>query len=400
MNVPQSSCRQCLIRDLERSEIGLLKTFLYEAIFVPEGMEPPDPSIVEREELQIYIRDFGNVKGDVCLAAEREGAVIGAAWARIMPDYGHIDDSTPSLAIALKKPYRGQGIGTRLLEELLQRIESDGYDQVSLSVQKENRAHHLYRRLGFTTIRETDEEYIMVKRFKEEMNRPVTTLFMLASLDGKISTGATDDFDVDRDFPLIEGVKEGLGQYYEIEQTTDLWSFNTGRVMAKLGVNAKEMPNTCPVSFVVSDNHHLTEHGVRWLCAKAKALVIITQNAKHPSRHMKEPNLHVIYQETTDFAKAFEQLKRDFGGERLTLQSGGTVNRILLEEELIDYADIVIAPVLVGGRDTPSLIDGKPRTDRLELWQLGVLRLISMQQLEHSWVRLRYKVIHKGDHTL
>ncbi|MBQ2080430.1 MAG: deaminase, partial [Treponema sp.] len=62
------------------------------------------------------------------------------------------------------------------------------------------------------------------------MERPTTTLFMLMSLDGKISTGASDELDVDRDFPLIDGLKEGLHQYYEIEQTTDLWSFNTGRV--------------------------------------------------------------------------------------------------------------------------------------------------------------------------
>lgn len=49
------------------------------------------------------------------------------------------------------------------------------------------------------------------------MNRPVTTLFMLVSVDGKISTGATDEMDVDQDFPQIIGLKEGLHQYYEIE---------------------------------------------------------------------------------------------------------------------------------------------------------------------------------------
>ena len=64
------------------------------------------------------------------------------------------------------------------------------------------------------------------------MDRPITTLFMLMSVDGKISTGATDELDVDRDFPGIPGLREGLHQYYEIEQTTDLWSFNTGRVQA------------------------------------------------------------------------------------------------------------------------------------------------------------------------
>ena len=95
------------------------------------------------------------------------------------------------------------------------------------------------------------------------MNKPVTTLFMLMSVDGKISTGASDDLDVDKDFPKIIGVKEGLHQYYEIEKTTDLWSLNSGRVQAKLGVNAKETPDKTPVSFVIIDNNHLNEHGVR-----------------------------------------------------------------------------------------------------------------------------------------
>lgn len=42
------------------------------------------------------------------------------------------------------------------------------------------------------------------------MNRPITTLFMLESLDGKINTGNNDNFDVDKDYPKINGVKEGL----------------------------------------------------------------------------------------------------------------------------------------------------------------------------------------------
>ena len=99
------------------------------------------------------------------------------------------------------------------------------------------------------------------------MNRPITTLFMLMSVDGKISTGATDDLDVDKDFPKIAGVREGLHQYYEIEQTTDLWALNSGRVQAKLGVNAKKMPDRTPVSFVIIDNKHLDENGIRYFCA-------------------------------------------------------------------------------------------------------------------------------------
>ena len=225
------------------------------------------------------------------------------------------------------------------------------------------------------------------------MDRPVTTLYMLMSVDGKISTGASDELDVDRDFPMIRGLKEGLHQYYEIEQTTDLWSFNTGRVQEKMGANRKDPPPKSPVSFVILDNHHLTAQGVRYFCAWAKTFVLVTSNSAHPAFEVKEENLHIILQEKTDLPGALARLKKEFGCERLTVQSGGTVNGLFLRKKLFDYVDLVVSPVLVGGKDTSSLIDGVSLTSREELSGLGVLKLENCTVLEDSYIRLRYKVI-------
>ena len=225
------------------------------------------------------------------------------------------------------------------------------------------------------------------------MNRPITTLFLLASVDGKISTGSTDNLDVDKDFPKIAGVKEGLHQYYEIEQTTDLWSLNSGRVQAKIGVNTKPMPGKTPVSFVLVDNTHLTEHGVRYFCALSDKFVLITANENHPAFGVKAENLHVIYQEKISLSDGLKRLKEDFGCERLTVQTGGTLNALFVREGLIDFVDIVVAPVLVGGKDTSTVIDGKSFTEEGELSKLGVLKLIDCQVLENSYLRLRYEVI-------
>ena len=225
------------------------------------------------------------------------------------------------------------------------------------------------------------------------MSRPVTTLFMLVSVDGKISTGATDEMDVDRDFPQIPGLKEGLHQYYEIEQTTDLWSFNTGRVQAKMGVNTKEMPARTPVSFVLLDNHHLNEHGVRYFCARSNQFVLITTNKEHPAFGVNENNLHIILQEQLSLADALTLLKERYGCDRLTIQSGGTVNSLFLRGKLFDFVDIVVAPVLIGGKDTSTLIDGRSLLTKDELSQLGVLHLIEAKVLQDSYVRLRYKVM-------
>ena len=134
--------------------------------------------------------------------------------------------------------------------------------------------------------------------------RPITTLFMLSSVDGKISTGATDNLDVDKDYPKIDGVKDGLYQYYEIEQTTDLWSLNSGRVQAKIGVNESALPNKTVVSFVLIDNVHLNEKGIKYFVALSKEFVLITTNKNHPAFSIQADNLHIIYQEKLDLEKA------------------------------------------------------------------------------------------------
>ena len=225
------------------------------------------------------------------------------------------------------------------------------------------------------------------------MDKPITTLFMLMSVDGKISTGATDSFDMDKDLPRIPGVREGLHQYYEAEQETDLWSLNTGRVMAKIGANSGDMPAKTPVSFAVLDNTHLTARGVRWLCAKAKTLVLVTSNPRHPSFDVNEENLHVLYQDELSLPDALAHLKTDFGCERLTIQSGGTLNGAFLREKIFDYVDVVVAPVLVGGKDTSTLVDGSSLVDGDGLSGLGVLKLEDCTVLEGSYLRLRYMVV-------
>jgi len=151
-----------IIRRLKDNETELLKDFLYEAIFIPEGVEPPPREIIEQPELSLYYEAFGSGKADFCLVAEEDGTVIGAVWTRIMNDYGHVDDDMPSFAISLKEDYRSRGIGTRLMERMLALLKEQGYQKASLAVQKANYAVKLYEKVGFRTVAENDEEFIMV----------------------------------------------------------------------------------------------------------------------------------------------------------------------------------------------------------------------------------------------
>lgn len=150
-----------IIREIKEEEYPILSDFLYEAIFIPEGMEKPPKAIIEQPELQVYIADFGK-EDDWCLVAEVKGKIVGAVWVRIMNDYGHIDDGIPSLAISLYDKYRSLGIGTALMDAILQFLKDKGYKKTSLSVQKANYAVNMYRKIGFKVVSENEEEYIMV----------------------------------------------------------------------------------------------------------------------------------------------------------------------------------------------------------------------------------------------
>ena len=156
------------IRELSTDERDVLETFLYQAIFIPEGITPPPFDIIKQPELQVYIKGFGEQDGDICLVAECDSKIVGAVWVRIMNDYGHVSNDMPSLAISLLPEYRGKGIGTALMQSMIKMVSQQGYKGISLSVQKQNYAAKMYRKLGFNTIENKDEELIMVYNFNNK----------------------------------------------------------------------------------------------------------------------------------------------------------------------------------------------------------------------------------------
>lgn len=223
---------------------------------------------------------------------------------------------------------------------------------------------------------------------------------MLESLDGKINSGNSDSLDVDRDWKQIDGLREGLQQYYDLESETDLFSFNTGRVMAKIGVNERtEKPEKMEaVTFVILDNApHLTEQGVRYLANWVGRLVLVTTNESHPVFAVRDEfdNVEVLQYLDLNLSQMLADLYDKFGADRLTIQSGGNMNGKFLREDLIDYVNIVVAPVLVGGRDTTTLIDGDAISSPEELSAIRPLKLIECKALDDSYIQLQYKVIHR-----
>ncbi|MBE5945179.1 MAG: GNAT family N-acetyltransferase [Lachnospiraceae bacterium] len=153
-----------VIRRIKSEEFYLLDDFLYEAIYIPDGVEAPPREIINAPELQVYVKDFGAGECDICFVAEVEEKIVGAVWVRIMDDYGHVEDFVPSFAISLYKEYRGLGIGTSMMKRMLLELKKRGYNKTSLAVQKANYAVKMYKKVGFEVVDENEEEYIMICR--------------------------------------------------------------------------------------------------------------------------------------------------------------------------------------------------------------------------------------------
>lgn len=231
-----------------------------------------------------------------------------------------------------------------------------------------------------------------------QKDRPFTTLFLIESVDGKISTGDNDNLDVDKDFKRISGVKEGLKQYYDLESRTDLFSLNSGRVMQKIGINERTTePKKMKSSFVIIDNKpHLTKKGVEYLAKWVKTLFLVTTNPNHPAHGIQKDysNIKIIpYQDQIDLKDLLYKLKNEHGVDKLTIQSGGTLNAHWVREGLIDLVSIVVAPCLIGGVDTQSLIGGESLHTEGDLKLIKALELVKCDVLKNSYLHLVYKVI-------
>ncbi len=225
------------------------------------------------------------------------------------------------------------------------------------------------------------------------MQKSITTLFLLESVDGKISTWMWENRDIDKD---LSKILDGIEQYYALEQETDLVSLNTGFVMKKIWINEKKIFDLDFMTFVIVDNNHLEKKWVENLCVWLKKLFIITKNKNHPAFESKNKNLEIIYYENeVDFVDLFKKLKEKYKIEKLTIQSWWTLNSVLLRKNLIDKISIVIAPILVWWKNTPSFISGKDILEEKDLQNIKKLELLKVEKLKKSFLHLEYKVLWK-----
>ena len=166
-NLKSEVSMEYIIREMNQHEYPLLNDFLYEAIFQRDESNLLPRTVIDNPGLYVYIKDFGKEKDDYCLCAEVNDKIIGAVWIRNIQGFGSIDDTTPEFAISLYKEFRGYGIGTKMMKQMLKYLKNTGYSKTSLAVQKDNYALNMYLSVGFQIVDENEEEYIMVCQLKQ-----------------------------------------------------------------------------------------------------------------------------------------------------------------------------------------------------------------------------------------
>lgn len=157
-----------IIREMRTDEYLLLDEFLYQAIYQPDKTNLVPKSIINKPELQVYIKDFGKQKDDYCFCAEVDNRVVGAVWVRNINGYGSFDDVTVELAVSVFDEYQNMGVGTALVKKMLEHLKELNYTKISLAVQKENYAVQMYRKVGFEIACQNEQEYIMIHRLGYE----------------------------------------------------------------------------------------------------------------------------------------------------------------------------------------------------------------------------------------
>ncbi len=151
-----------------KSDLPFLKEMLYEAILwnQPEN-RPSLEEIFSHPDLNKILNDWGNREGDLSIIAlDVDDQPVGAVWYRFFTlkdhSFGFVDEDIPELGIAIRKEFRGKGIGTFLMKKIIHYAKDSDIKGISLSVTPENYALRLYQKLGFHKVCDTGDAWTML----------------------------------------------------------------------------------------------------------------------------------------------------------------------------------------------------------------------------------------------
>ena len=228
------------------------------------------------------------------------------------------------------------------------------------------------------------------------MGRAETTLFLLSSIDGKISTGFTDVFDFDRDLPNIPATKQGLIHYYRVEKELPPYTIITGRVLQKIGATSgyfyKQHINA---TFIVLDKGYMNFGAIKNMAENCNGIIYYDIGLKCSDDDLAAygqiPNVRVHQQAGVHAEELLRELKEQYKIDHVAIQCGGNMNRVFAKEHCIDHVHVFIAPIIVGGKNTPTMVDGSDISMSSDILDVNEFKLESVMQYSGSYVELKYE---------
>lgn len=224
------------------------------------------------------------------------------------------------------------------------------------------------------------------------MNRPITTVFMLQSIDGKISFNGTGRLDFDDKIPMLSWSAKGINRYYEAEIGMDETTLMSGKTLKVVGWNEKVVRENKELMIVIIDNNHLTREGLLRLHNSNKRVILVTKRPWYLENMDKLPYDVIYYREDKcSMVNILDVLYKKYDIKYVTVQGGGEINASLFKERCVDYIDIIIAPFIVGGKNTPGCVGGESLPDDIDIREVvNEYSLISVDSFGDSYVRVRY----------
>lgn len=224
------------------------------------------------------------------------------------------------------------------------------------------------------------------------MNRQIVTVFMIQSIDGKISFNGTGRLDFDDRIPTLSWSAKGIKHYYEAKFGIDDTTLISGKTLEIVGWNDKVVHENKELTLVVIDNNHLTGEGLLRLHNSNKRIILVTNRLWYLENMDNLPYDVIYYREDRcSIGNILDILYTKYNIKYVTVQGGGEINASLFKERRVDYIDIIIAPFIVGGRNTPGCVGGESLSEDVDIREvINEYSLISVDSVGDSYVRVRY----------
>lgn len=221
------------------------------------------------------------------------------------------------------------------------------------------------------------------------------TLFMIASVDGKITTRPGSNPDIDWPHVNPHYMEIYYGEMLSMDVEGVVMSAHSFVNFMDLNIRApKEWDKQVGVSILVVDSRGLLNRvGLSNLKRRYKKVIVFVAD-KTPEAYAKLlKELNVDYYQTSGEKVSYKQMFKkleDLGYRKISIESGGTLNSYILRAGVVDEIHIITVPILVGGLGTPSIMDGEQLKDRKGIIPL---ELLGIEELKYGFVKSKYRVL-------